>query len=256
MFTLQEIRNIHGKYWKKGYGSISAKEALFLQSGIARYKPKRFIEIGTASGLSTGFIALFLHANGGDELITLDLDTTFWMDKSKPTGFLAEQIYPDKDVSIEYVRGHNVLYVDQYLSDKKFDMAFIDANHQHPWPTLDMICLLPVMVKGALIYHHDLALYKKQDPTIGIGPKYLFDQFSDEFREITREPEKNIYFIRYHGAYTDLQQAMIDSLHLPWTVRNKIDPTTIQSIADLARARWSHELAEAVLATADKFNVK
>ncbi len=60
MKTIEEIYKIHDMCWRKGYSSISAKEANFLQIGIAEDKPKRFIEIGTASGLSAGFIALFM----------------------------------------------------------------------------------------------------------------------------------------------------------------------------------------------------
>ena len=254
MLPIQTIRELHKSYWKKGFGSISAKEAFFLQMGIAQHKPRRVIEIGTASGLSTGFIALFMHENNGSELTTLDLDTTFWLDRSKSTGYLAEQIYPHGNIKINYIRGKNSSCIPEHLSQGKFDMGFIDANHQHPWPTLDMICLLPAMEKACAIYHHDLSLYKNQNPIYGIGPKYLFDQVSDDMKEVTSEPEANIFFLRTPDNYADMQQAMIDSLYLPWTIRQKIDISTIQSIAKLAHTHWSQELSDVIHFTANKFN--
>lgn len=255
MLNNQEIEDIHNRHWKKGYGSISANEALFLQTGITNYKPKQFIEIGTASGLSTGFIALFMDENAGVNLTTLDLDTTFWVDRTKATGFLTEKIYQHDRVDIDFIRGEISPYINGHFPREYFDMAFIDANHQHPWPTLDMICLLPMMKPGSLIYHHDLALYKNQTPIFGIGPKYLFDQVPDEMKKVTSEPRGNIFFIRSPEDYTSMQQSLIDSLYLPWTIRNTIEESVIRSIAKIATDSWSLELSDTIISTANKFNL-
>ena len=255
MIGLQNIRDLHRQYWRKGYGSISANEANYIQMGVSQYKPRRFIEIGTASGLSAGFIGLFMHENGGGELVTIDLDETFWVDRSKETGFLARDICPHDSVDFRFLRGQNSLCIEGCLSEQKFDMAFVDANHQHPWPTLDMICLLPAMVDGALIYHHDLALYKKQDPIFGIGPKYLYDQIPDALKNKTGESAGNIFFVKVPENYIDLQSMIIDSLFLPWTIRSNIAPTAIQGFCEIAEKHWSQDVVDAIQETAKKFNL-
>jgi predicted O-methyltransferase YrrM len=60
MYSIDQIHAIHGRIWNAGLGSISAEEAAFLQDGVASDNPTNVIEVGTASGLSTGFLALFM----------------------------------------------------------------------------------------------------------------------------------------------------------------------------------------------------
>lgn len=252
MIGLDIIREVHKKFWKPGYGSISAKEAYFIQQGIAEYKPKRFLEIGTASGLSTGFIGMFLSQNDGEEVVTLDIDKVFWADQTKETGFLAKDIC-DGDIKITYIREKDSTYLQENYIEDKFDMAFVDANHQHPWPVLDMIAVLPLMKKGALIYHHDLALYKNQTPIYGVGPKYLFDQIPEYIRCAIKEVEKNIYYIKTPDNYMDLAPALIDALYLPWTIRKKIPESIFDKYKYIAKRYWNEDLVDALEKTAGKF---
>jgi predicted O-methyltransferase YrrM len=258
MISYEEIKQIHQAHWKKGYGSISAKEAYFMQLGIGEHKPKRFLEVGTASGLSTGFIGLFMNENEGESILTIDYDTTFWMDRSEPTGYLAERIMKDcgPDVKIDFVRSTISTHVAlDRQSQEKFDMAFIDANHQHPWPTLDMIAILPFMEPGAFIYNHDLALYKLQSPIFGIGPKYLFDQIPEHLRKVTSDVKENIFYVKTPTDYRVLEKAMMDALFLPWTLRHKIEQPILNKFISIARQYWSEELADAIQITAEKFNI-
>ncbi len=253
--SLEDIQTIHKAYWKPGYGSISSQEAMFLQEGIEKHKPQNFLEIGTASGLSTGFIAIFMNKNNSNaELFTMDLDETFWADRSQLTGFLAEKICPNSNISINYVRNVDSTQIQNLFQDKKIDMAFIDANHQHPWPTLDMISILPFMKKGSLIYHHDLALYKHQTPIYGIGPKYLFDQIPDSLKVVTSQSEKNIYYVITPDNYLEFTKSLMDSLYLPWTIRIKIPEDTLKKYRDIAKRYWGDDLLIVLENTIKKFN--
>jgi predicted O-methyltransferase YrrM len=250
------ILELHSNFWKKGYGSISAKEADFIQDVIITKKPDTFLEIGTASGLSTGFISEFMARNNGKTLVTIDLDTTFWIDRSKETGFLASQIYTGKEVELVFHRGCNSSFVHDAYSDKFFDMAFIDANHQHPWPTLDMIVILPFMAKNSIIIHHDLALFKNQTPIFGIGPKYLYDQIPCSLRYVTSEPEKNIFYVMLPDKYTELEQYLINSLYLPWTIRSPIDYLFGKKLENIIRKYWGSDMLSAWKATYEKHGSK
>lgn len=249
-----EIDLIHAQFWQKGYGSVSAEEAGFIQDSILATKPKRFLEIGTASGLSTGFIAKFMSNLGGGELVSVDLDTHFWVDRTKETGFLASEIYTGDEVTVNIFRGQDSTHLPETYHDHKFDLAFIDANHQHPWPVLDMISVLPVLTPNARVIHHDLALYQLQKPVLGIGPKYLYDQFPDQFKVVTDDPRKNIFYLSTTDNYQDFEQFLINSLYLPWTNRQPISTLTIDKFKAIINAYWSQNLLAVFEKCLQKFN--
>jgi predicted O-methyltransferase YrrM len=59
---------------------VAIDELGFLQDLIVKYRPRRFIEIGMASGLSTGFLARFLAENEGADLVSIDHDDSLSYD--------------------------------------------------------------------------------------------------------------------------------------------------------------------------------
>jgi tetratricopeptide (TPR) repeat protein len=249
-----EINLIHRQFWRRGYGSVSADEAGFIQDSILATKPKRVLEIGTASGLSTGFIAKFMSNLGAGELISVDLDTHFWVDRTKETGFLAQEIYTGEEVKVNIFRGQDSTHLPETYHEHKFDLAFIDANHHHPWPILDMISVLPILNPQARVIHHDLALYQWQKPVLGIGPKYLYDQFPDQFKVVTNDPRKNIFYIKTTENYLDFVQFIINSLYLPWTIRQPISALTINKFKAIINTYWSEDLLEIFEKCVKKFN--
>ena len=249
-----EIAVIHSLHWKKGYGSISSDEAIFIRNIVRQVKPKRFLEVGTASGLSTGFIAKFMDELGGGKLLSVDLDTHFWVDRTKVTGFLVDSMYAEGNVDVEVSRGKDTTHLPSSYIDDKFDMAFIDANHQHPWPTLDMFAVMPVLAPKAIVLHHDLLLYKLQTPIFGIGPKYLFDQFPTESKTVTADSKKNIFYIQTPEDYRDIEESLIDSLYLPWTLRQPLSLETQNNFREIIKNHWSERLLDAFEHCLEKFN--
>lgn len=256
MLSVDEIHEVHISHWKKGYGSISSKEAHFIQGVISSYRPGNFLEIGTASGMSTGFIAKFMDSCQGNKLVSIDLDKTFYVDRSKPTGFLAKEIYDGNSVNIELIQGKDSTYVIEAYCDQKFDVAFIDANHQHPWPTLDMIAILPALNNNAPIIHHDLALYRQQNPVCGIGPKYLYDQIPEKQRVLTDGPQKNIYYIKTGEDFRDLENYLADSLRIPWSIMNEISQDSLGRFRRIIERYWGAALLDAFDDSVIKFNNK
>lgn len=258
MYTSDEIFNIHRSVWEPVLGSISDKEAEFIQIGIIQNKPKNFLEIGTASGLSAAFIALFMEQNGGEKLLTLDFDSTFWGDRSKQTGFLVDKVLNEKldqrTVNVEYVREKTSAHIAKEFDQSRFDMAFIDAQHQHPWPTLDMIAILPFMQSNAFIYHHDLALYKDPYHLHCVGPKHLFDQIPSSMKMITHETRRNIFYVKAPENHRDYEQYLIDSLYHRWSLMEKIEEDILNEFMSLCDDFWSDDLKEALRITSDRFN--
>ena len=100
----EDIRRRHAAVIKPGYGTVTPDELGFIQRLIERHRPESFVEIGMASGISTGFIASFMDENGGRRLVSLDHDDTFFGDTSKPNGFLVPELYAGTRVALELVK--------------------------------------------------------------------------------------------------------------------------------------------------------
>jgi predicted O-methyltransferase YrrM len=131
------ISDICQRYKRVGYGSITGGEAAFIESLISEHRPKNFIEIGTASGFSAGMILHFMGDHGGESLTTLDLKNRFFAEMDKPVGFLIDEICPCSSVSC--LRMPLSSSLDITPLGKSYQMAFVDADHRHPWPMLDTL---------------------------------------------------------------------------------------------------------------------
>ncbi len=98
--TPETVQTLFSQHWKPGWGSVSVDEIMWIQYLISKYRPKRFLEIGMASGMSAGFIANFLDENDGRFLTSIDYDDTFFGNHSKTNGFLIPELYCGEEVSI------------------------------------------------------------------------------------------------------------------------------------------------------------
>ena len=63
---------------------------------------------------------------------------------------------------------------DQFAPDS-LRFVFIDADHTHPWPTLDLLALLDVVAPGGEVILHDINLPVINPAFQDWGAKYLFD---------------------------------------------------------------------------------
>ena len=233
-------KDIHKRHWKIGYGSVAADELGFIQDLIHEHRPKHFVEVGMASGMSTGFIATFLEEAGGESLLSLDHDDTFFGDPSKPNGFLVPELYKGHKVRVDLVKFKTALDIHEF--DQSFDMAFIDANHQHPWPAIDMMALYPKMSGARIMVNHDLRLFMKQDVMLGIGPKYLFDQFPDSHRIRSNANDGNIFAVDLNMGQAEFETLLTDLFKLPWSLRTPLQPKYIEQIREMIRRDYSQTL--------------
>lgn len=250
---LLEVRKMFELHWRKGWGSISALEAMYIQEKIREHKPRNFIEIGMASGMSGGLIARFLFENGQGKLVTIDHDNTFFGDKTKDNGFLIEAIL--EDVPANVVKKPFTVGLDiGNLEDGPFDMAFVDANHYHPWPLLDTMCLYPFMCGSKLVIHHDRQLYKNQQIVYGIGPKYLYDQFPCERREVPTNGNGNIFSINIDMEKAALEEIFLDAIYLPWTSRNPLHEKYIVRFSDFLQTYYDERVSLAFSTAVERFN--
>ncbi len=251
--TLAEVKQVFTAFWKTGYGSVTADEAMFMQSLIRRYRPAHFLEVGMASGLSGGLIASFIDRAGGSRFTTIDHDNTFFGDTTKENGFLIASIYARGDV--EVVKRPFTTALDLDAIGETYDMAFIDANHQHPWPLIDTLCVYPHLTGAKIVIHHDLRLFRKQDIVFGIGPKYLFDQFPDTARLRSDANEGNIFALKLDMRREALEEIAADAFSLPWSLRTPLQDKYVEQFRAVLRRHYSAGLLAAFDKCLAKFNV-
>ena len=144
---LSEIEQRYARHIKPNYGTVTPDELNFIQEMVDKHHPQSFVEIGMASGMSTGFIACFMDERGGGDLLSLDHDDQFFGDPSKPNGFLVPELYQGEKVNVDLVKFKTALDIHEF--DRQFDMAFIDADKVNYITYFDMI--LPKMAPGGLI---------------------------------------------------------------------------------------------------------
>ena len=237
---LSEIERIHAEHCRPGFGTTTPDELEYIQHLIREHRPKRFIEIGTASGLTTGFIARFLEENGGVSVTSVDLSDTFFGDRSKPTGYLAKEICTGSEVEIVLVTGRTSL--DLAELGGPWDMAFVDANHQNPWPIIDTLAVAPHMTGSKIVIHHDLQLYRRYKAFRGIGPRVLFNEMPNSHRHAVPANGWNIFSIDLGLDQLVLEQVAIGALSMPWTARPWLNRETAQKVKGLISRHYSAEL--------------
>jgi hypothetical protein len=238
--TPAEIEALHGHHCRPGFGTTTVDELAYIQRLIQKHRPKRFIEIGTASGLTTGFIARFMAENGGQSVTSIDLAQTFFGARDKPVGYLARQIHDGDTIDISVHAGLGALDLDRLKGG--WDMAFIDANHQHPWPTIDTLAVAPHLTGPRIVIHHDLQLYRRFRQFRGIGPRVLFNEMSDQHREADSANGWNIFALDLSLAREVLEQVAIGAFSMPWTVRPPFGRSDMAKMTALLQQHYSARL--------------
>lgn len=244
----EEIIAIHERYVGPGFGTTTPDELVFIQDLIKQHRPKRFLEIGTASGFSTGVIARMLEAHGGRAITSIDLDTQFFGDTDKESGFLARAIYQGDKVEIKLHT--KVTAFDLEALGGPWDMAFVDANHQHPWPVLDTLALAPHLNNSRIVIHHDLQLFRRFKAFRGVGPRLLFNEVPDAYRQASAANGWNIFALDLNMPPDIFEEVAKNALSLPWTDRPPIRSHMLKRIEAWLRAEYGEDLASEFQAAA------
>jgi predicted O-methyltransferase YrrM len=175
-------------------GTIGPSDYLFLTAFVSILAPQRVVEIGTLTGFSAGVIAAALRRRHGVSRVdTIDINTECAIDRTRPTGFEIAELFPDL---VSMVRLHTPCdsnFASQIARRDELKIAFIDADHRHPQPLLDLLRLTLYVQSGGWILLHDI-----QWGTIGrraaeagqtspwgasYGAEWLFDRWP--FRKIS-----------------------------------------------------------------------
>ena len=178
-------------------GTIEGSDCFFLTAFISILAPQRVVEIGTLTGFSAAIIAAALRRQPpGDSprwVDSIDLAPRCFIDKTRPTGFEIMEVFPELASMIRLHIPRDATVVKELAEPEELEVAFIDADHQHPLPLLDLLRLAPYIRTGGWILLHDIQLASKArqangaDPTLrwgaAGGAELLFESWP--FRKIS-----------------------------------------------------------------------
>jgi predicted O-methyltransferase YrrM len=176
-------------------GTIHFGDCLFLTAFVSILAPSRAIEIGTLGGFSAAVIAAAIRwQHRADERIlvdTVDRNTHSLLEQDKPVGFLIREMFPALAEAVRIHAPAESEIVREFARRDEIEFAFIDADHQHPRPLLDLVRLGPFLRPHAWVVLHDIRLGSqpgKGDPesfSFGtpFGAEWLFQHWP--FRKIS-----------------------------------------------------------------------
>jgi cephalosporin hydroxylase len=138
-------------------------DLLFLHAFVSVLAPERMIEIGTLSGFSAAVIADAVaqtqSAPSESVLVdTIDLNERCVTDPTKPIGFQIPELVPHVSDRIRVHAGKDACHVEEIARAAELQLVFIDADHQHPRPTLDLIRVARFVRPGGWVLVHDIEL--------------------------------------------------------------------------------------------------
>ena len=144
-------------------GAIGMSDLLFLHAFVNVLAPDRVVEIGTLSGFSAAVIAdaVAQHQHPESESVvvdTIDLSERCLTDQTKPVGFEIPQLVPRLSSRIRVHAGKDARHVEQIAHAGELPLVFIDADHQHPRPTLDLMRVARFVRPGGWVVIHDIEL--------------------------------------------------------------------------------------------------
>jgi len=162
-------------------GGCSLGDLAFLADRVAVAQPHLVVEVGVAAGTSSAaLLAALDQLPPPRRLVSVDVRATCYFDASKAVGAAVDEMYPT----------YQTRWIQDFDSDARklgltmplggVDFAFIDANHHHPFPLLDVLHLAPVMRPGAWIVLHDIELPRLYPQFPSHGPMWLFEAWSGE----------------------------------------------------------------------------
>lgn len=178
-------------------GAITTSEMEFLYHSILDAKPESIVEVGVASGNSTATILKAIadlklaHPKHIAHLHAFDISPYCYFDHDIPVGTAVDEMIPAEKDHLSLHAPHTVLDFDKFIEKESIHFLFIDANHDHPWPSIDLYHALPYLSKDAVVCFHDINLPNVFPAFPCWGVKYLFDKIEAN-KSIIEEDKPNI----------------------------------------------------------------
>jgi glycosyltransferase involved in cell wall biosynthesis/predicted O-methyltransferase YrrM len=198
-------------------GGISGGDSEFLLELVAGVAPRTVLELGVASGASSAALlfALDQTANGSGVLHSCDVRPTCYFDATRATGAAVDDMYPQRRTRWLLDTNTDARRIAETLAAGSIDLTFIDANHSHPWPLLDLLHLTRVARAGSWVALHDIELPRLHPKYQVHGPQWLFEAWP--FNKIHGvEGSTNIGAVQLPENLQDLVPMSLALLQRPW----------------------------------------
>jgi hypothetical protein len=179
------------------FGMLTPSELLFAAAVASILRPAVMIEIGTSSGFSAAVLAktisLRLQEQGctvaAPIVHTIDKKAQYPVDPNQPVGFAIDLVSPGlRDLVVVHTL-RDSSYCAQLIKQGDLTFAFVDGNHHHPWPLVDVLRIQRLMRTGWILLHDiDLpgviararAAGQQVNHYPGAGAKHVFDSWPSE----------------------------------------------------------------------------
>lgn len=163
-------------------GTISLDDARYLFGRVLAAGADPVVEVGTASGVSTAIVATALDLAAArtagappPRLFTYDISPYFYADPSHATGDAAREMVPDELTGTIIFRQASAAGLRTEHGADAIAFLFLDANHKHPMPAIDLLAALDALAPGAEVAMHDINLPRLRAEFADWGAKHVFD---------------------------------------------------------------------------------
>ena len=134
---------------------LTLDDAYFINGLIRKFKPKKCLEVGVARGGSSIIILNAIKDISDSFLVSIDLNTKLFIDKTKETGYAVKQFFPELTNKWRLFTGDQPhKFLDKL--NMKFDFLFLDTSHYTPGEIINIIEILPFLNEGAIVVLHDI----------------------------------------------------------------------------------------------------
>jgi len=230
----QTLDNSRLPEWAQG--GVSRTDASFLFDLVRAVDPRLILELGVAAGGSSLVMLRTLEAIGrpitdgeGEPVIrAFDLHPFCYCARTKPIGSGMLEAAPALARGVRFTPRTTSLDLPAVFESASVDLAFIDADHRHPWPTVDLLAMLPTLRPGAWVALHDIELpeiARRHEARTGEavnwhehGARLLFNAWPFEKIRSSDDPS-NIGALRVDDPTTVVRRwgaGLRDLLNAPW----------------------------------------
>jgi predicted O-methyltransferase YrrM len=196
---------------------IDDDDEQFLADLIMDVIPREMVEIGVGSGWSSLIILRTMYyESDAFRLHSFDINTVCSWDESHLIGSVVKEVSPQLLEQWTLRKGNSSDAV-KLLYGRNIQMAFIDADHAHPWPSCDLLTLLPVLAPNACVVLHDVNM-----PGIGgeqHGSKILFEAWPAVRKRLLAHGGQNIGAVQLPENVFDCVPWIKAALSQPWESR-------------------------------------
>ena len=224
-------------------GALPRHDAEFLTEIIAANQPETIVEIGVASGVSSAVILRALDAlpdPAGRILRSCDIVPACYFDARYATGEAVRSMYPAPQSQWLLDTNLDTRRFSQSAAPASVDLTFIDANHYHPWPLLDLLHMSVAARPWSWVVLHDINLPQVSPEFQAWGAKWLFEAWP--FAKVTGGGiDGNIGAVQLPGDPRALIPVAARLLQRPWefapTLWHVALPECLSPVQDLVRNR-------------------